>query len=233
MTGDFFQLAKRNTNLRTEILAGVTTFLTMAYIIFVNPDILSTATGMDKQALIAVTCIVTAAATIVVGIFAKAPIAMAPGIGLNAFFAYTLVLDDKIPWQTALGVVFLSGLFFLILTMLGLRKRLVRAIPEPLIAAISVGIGLFITFIGLVKLGIVVDNKATLVSAGPITSKMLIGLAGLAIMLFLSRPKKSKGHCSSASSPRPFWHLRLDMPKNRRPSRPRSCTYPPLHSISI
>jgi len=192
MTGDFFQLAKRNTNFKTEILAGVTTFLTMAYIIFVNPDILSTATGMNKQALIAVTCIITAVATITVGIFAKAPIAMAPGMGLNAFFAYSLVLGHKISWQTALGVVFLSGLFFLVLTLLGLRKKLVRAIPEPLVAAISVGIGLFITFIGLVKLGIIIDNKATLVSAGPITSKVLIGLAGLAVMLFLEA-KKIKG----------------------------------------
>jgi len=192
MTGDFFELAKRNTNFRTELLAGITTFLTMAYIIFVNPDILSTATGMNKQALIAVTCIITAAATITVGIFAKAPIAMAPGMGLNAFFAYSLVLGHKISWQTALGVVFLSGLFFLVLTLLGLRRKLVQAIPEALIAAISVGIGLFITFIGLVKLGIVVDNKATLVSAGPLTSKVLIGLAGLAVMLFLEA-RKIKG----------------------------------------
>ena len=192
MTGDFFELTKRNTNFRTELLAGVTTFLTMAYIIFVNPDILSTATGMNKQALIAVTCIITAVATITVGIFAKAPIAMAPGMGLNAFFAYSLVLGHKISWQTALGVVFLSGLFFLVLTLLGLRRKLVQAIPESLIAAISVGIGLFITFIGLVKLGIIIDNKATLVSAGRLTPKVLIGLAGLAVMLFLEA-RKIKG----------------------------------------
>jgi AGZA family xanthine/uracil permease-like MFS transporter len=225
MAGDFFELTKKNTNLRTELLAGITTFLTMAYIIFVNPDILSTATGMDKQGLIAVTCIITALATIAIGIFAKAPIAMAPGMGLNAFFAYSLVLGHKISWQTALGVVFLSGLFFLVLTLLGLRRKLVQAIPEALIAAISVGIGLFITFIGLVKLGIIVDNEATLVSAGPMTPKVLIGMAGLAVMLFLEA-KKIKGAlligimlstalalaCGYAERPQSFATSKLQIP---------------------
>lgn len=181
----------KKTNFKVEVVAGWTTFLTMAYIIFVNPDILSE-TGMDKNALIAVTCIVTAIATLIVGVFAKAPIAMAPGMGLNAFFAYSLVLGDKISWETALGVVFLSGLFFLLLTLLGLRKRLVEAIPAGLISAISVGIGLFITFIGLVKLGVVVDNKATLVSAGELTPTVLIGLCGLIVMVFLET-KRIKG----------------------------------------
>ena len=200
MAVDFFELRERKTNLRTETVAGITTFLTMAYIIFVNPTILSLdgtnlpagVERMDKEALITVTCVVTALSTIIVGIFAKAPIAMAPGMGLNAFFAYTLVLSRKIPWQTALGVVFLSGLFFLVLTLLGLRKRLVEAIPRALIAAISVGIGLFITFIGLQNLRIVVGNQATLVGAGPITKTMLIGLAGLIVMVFLEI-KKVKG----------------------------------------
>ena len=146
---------------------------------------------MDKQALIAVTCIVTAIATIIVGIFAKAPIAMAPGMGLNAFFAYSLVLGDKIPWETALGVVFLSGLFFLLLTLLGLRKKLVEAIPRGLISAISVGIGLFITFIGLVKLGVIVNNEATLVSAGRLKPTIIIGLCGLLVMVFLEMKKIS------------------------------------------
>ena len=172
-------------------MAGLTTFLTMAYIIFVNPAILSL-TGMDKNALVASTCIVSAIATIITGIFANAPIAMAPGMGLNAFFAYTLVLGGKVNWETALGVVFLSGLFFLLLTLLGLRKKLVEAIPIGLISAISVGIGLFITFIGLVNLGIVVKNEATLVSAGKLTPTVLIGLCGLLIMVFLEM-KKIKG----------------------------------------
>lgn len=191
MSESFFQLKENNTSIRTEIIAGITTFLTMAYIIFVNPSILSAA-GMDQNALVAITCIVSAAATILVGIFARAPIAMAPGMGLNAFFAYTLVIGDKLNWQTALGVVFLSGLFFLILTFLGLRRRLVEAIPISLVSAMAVGIGLFITFIGLQNLGLVVNNDATLVSAGKITGTVFIGIAGLAIMVFLEA-KKIKG----------------------------------------
>ena len=191
MVGKYFQLKEKNTSIKIEFLAGLTTFLTMAYIIFVNPAILST-TGMDKNALIAVTCIVSAIATIIVGVFARAPIAMAPGMGLNAFFAYSLVLGKKISWETALGVVFFSGLFFLLLTLLGLRKKLVEAIPAALISAISVGIGLFITFIGLVNLGIIVNNEATLVSAGPLTPKVLIGLFGLLVMVFLEM-RKIKG----------------------------------------
>ena len=191
MVGKLFELREKQTSVKIEFVAGVTTFLTMAYIIFVNPAILSEA-GMDKEALIAVTCIATAIATLIVGAFAKAPIAMAPGMGLNAFFAYSLVLGDKINWETALGVVFLSGLFFLLLTLLGLRKKLVEAIPAALISAISVGIGLFITFIGLVKLGVVVNNEVTLVSAGELRPTVLIGLCGLIVMVFLET-KKIKG----------------------------------------
>jgi AGZA family xanthine/uracil permease-like MFS transporter len=186
-----FRLEKRNTSVKTEIIAGTTTFLTMAYIIFVNPAILSQA-GMDKPALIAVTCLVTAIATIATGIFANAPIAMAPGMGLNAFFAYMLVITQKISWQTAIGVVFMSGLFFLILTLIGLRKKLVEAIPASLISAISVGIGLFITFIGLQNLGIVIAHPQTLVQAANLSTTIMIGLAGLIVMIFLEM-KKIKG----------------------------------------
>ena len=191
MVSEFFQLKEKQTSVRIEIVAGITTFLTMAYIIFVNPAILSDA-GMDKEALIAVTCMVTALATLIVGVFANAPIAMAPGMGLNAFFAY-LVVSGKMDWKTALGVVFLSGFLFLILTLLGLRKKIVEAIPPSLISAIAVGIGLFITFIGLVKLGIVVGDEHTLVKAGPITTTVLIGLVGLLIMLFFEMKKISGG----------------------------------------
>jgi len=190
MISRYFQLQERKTNIRVEFVAGLTTFLTMAYIIFVNPAILSD-TGMDKNALIAVTCIVTGAATIITGIFANAPIAMAPGLGLNSFFAY-LVVSGKMNWQTALGVVFISGILFLILTLLGLRKKIVEAIPPSLICAIAVGIGLFITFIGLRNLGVVVKNEITFVSAGPLTLTVLIGLAGLLVMLYLEM-KKLKG----------------------------------------
>jgi AGZA family xanthine/uracil permease-like MFS transporter len=191
MINKLFKLDQRKSNVKAEIIAGVTTFLTMAYIIFVNPTILSQA-GMDKASLVAVTCIVTAVATIITGLFANAPIAMAPGMGLNAFFAYTLVITQKISWQTALGVVFLSGLFFMILTLIGLRKKLVEAIPVSLISAISVGIGLFITFIGLQNLGIVIDHPATLVQAANLNPVILIGLAGLIAMIYLEI-RKFKG----------------------------------------
>jgi AGZA family xanthine/uracil permease-like MFS transporter len=191
MLNNLFKLSHRKTSVKTETVAGVTTFLTMAYIIFVNPTILSQA-GMDKASLVAVTCIVTAVATIITGLFANAPIAMAPGMGLNAFFAYTLVITQKISWQTALGVVFLSGLFFMVLTLIGLRKKLVEAIPVSLISAISVGIGLFITFIGLQNLGIVIDHPATLVQAANLNPVILIGLAGLIAMIYLEI-RKFKG----------------------------------------
>ena len=183
MVSDFFQLKEKKTTVRIEIIAGVTTFLTMAYIIFAQPNILSP-TGMDRNALIAVTCIVSAVATIITGIVANAPIAMAPGMGLNAFFASMVVLG-KMDWQTALGAVFLSGFFFLLLTLLGLRKRIVEAIPVSLVSAIAVGIGLFITFMGLKDLGIIIKNEATFVSAGPMTVQVLIGLCGLLVMIFL------------------------------------------------
>jgi AGZA family xanthine/uracil permease-like MFS transporter len=200
MIENYFQLKGRGSSLKIEMIAGMTTFLTMAYIIFVNPAILSLEgvpvppeTGlMNKQALIVATCLVTAIATIAVGIFANAPLAMAPGMGLNAFFAYSLVLNQGISWQTALGVVFVSGFLFMILTLVGLRRKLVESIPPSLIAAISVGIGLFITFIGLVNLGLVVGNEATLVTAGPLTPTVLIGLGGLCLMIFLEI-RKFKG----------------------------------------
>lgn len=190
MIRKYFALQERETNLEIEFVAGLTTFLTMAYIIFVNPAILSP-TGMDKEAIIAVTCIVTAAATIITGILANAPIAMAPGIGLNNFFAY-LVVSGKMSWQTALGAVFISGVLFLLLTLSGLRKKIVEAIPTSLVAAIAVGIGLFITFIGLRNLGIIVQNDITLVSSGPLTTTIIIGLVGLLVMLYLEM-KKIKG----------------------------------------
>jgi len=191
MLDRFFKFTERKTTAGTETVAGITTFLAMAYIIFVNPNILA-ATGMDKTALITVTCLATALATLLTGLFANAPIAMAPGMGLNAFFAYSLVLTDRIPWQDALGIVFLSGLFFFLLTIIGLRQKIVEAIPRSLISAVSVGIGFFITFIGLVNLGIIQKNEATLVSAAPITPTVLIGLAGFFIMI-LFEMKKLKG----------------------------------------
>ena len=183
MIDTYFKLRERQTNIKIECVAGLTTFLTMAYIIFTHPNILSP-TGMDKNALIAVTCIISAIATVFTGIFANAPIAMAPGMGLNAFFAY-LVLSGKMDWQTALGAVFLSGLLFLVLTLVGLRKRLVEAIPTGLISSISVGIGLFIAFIGLGNLGLIVRDEQTLFRLGDMTPTLLIGLCGLFVMILL------------------------------------------------
>ncbi len=187
MIGKYFKLGERQTSIKIECVAGLTTFLTMAYIICVNPAILSAA-GMDKEALIAVTCIMSGAATLTVGFLANAPIAMAPGLGLNSIFAY-LVVSEKMDWPTALGVVFIAGLFFLILTGLGLRRRIVEAIPTSLISAIGVGIGLFITFIGLRDLGLIVSDENTLVTAGPVTSTVLIGLLGLLVMVYLEIKK--------------------------------------------
>jgi len=202
MISEFFHLKEKQTGVRIEIVAGVTTFLTMAYIIFVNPSILSLEgvpeqqligiERMDKDALIAVTCIVTAITTIIVGLVAKAPIAMAPGMGLNAFFAY-LVASGKMDWQTALGVVFISGLLFLAVTLLGLRKKIVEAIPPSLVSAIAVGIGLFITFIGLKNLGVIVKDPITFVSAGPLTITVLIGLVGLLVMIVFEMKKIAGG----------------------------------------
>ncbi len=175
----------------TEIIAGATTFLTMAYIIFVNADILSNA-GMDKAASIAVTCLVSGIITIITGLLTRSPIAMAPGMGLNAFFAYSLVQGQGIAWPTALGIVFISGFVFFILTWAGLRQKIVLAIPHELLSAIAVGIGVFIAFIGLKNLGLVVDNPATLVAVGPLERPVLIGLAGLLAMIVMEI-KKVKG----------------------------------------
>lgn len=184
----YFQISQRQSSFRTETIAGTTTFLAMAYILFAHPSILAAA-GMDKAALITVTCVVTAVSTLMVGLAAKAPIAMAPGMGLNAFFAYSLVLGEGIRWETALGIVFLSGLFFAILTGLGIRRKLVEAIPASLISAMAVGIGLFIALIGFVNLGLIVRNNETLISAGSITPTVMIGLAGFVVMAVLELKK--------------------------------------------
>ncbi len=175
---------KGKNEISTEIIAGLTTFLTMAYIIFVNPEILSHS-GMDKVSLIAVTCIVTGVITILTGLITNTPIAMAPGMGLNAYFTYTIVMHYKVNWQTALGIVFLSGFFFLILTLVGIREKLVSALPKELLSSIAVGIGIFIAFIGLQNMRLIVDNPATLVSAGVIDEKILISLSALLLMILL------------------------------------------------
>ncbi len=163
----------------------------MAYIIFVNPNILANA-GMDKGALITVTALSAFFGTMLIGLWANVPLAMAPGMGLNAFFAYSLVLGHKVNWETALGIVFISGVLFLVLTIIGVREKIVDAIPVSIRIAIPAGIGLFITFIGLKNLGIIVDNPATLVSLGKLTNPVLLGLSGVMIIGILE-VKKIKG----------------------------------------
>src|SRR6202451_1821807 len=161
----YFEFKKLNATWKTEILAGFTTFITMAYIVFVNPSILKDA-GMPVPAVFAATCIAAALGTLLMGAFARYPIALAPGMGLNAYFTYSVVKGMGVPWQTALGAVFLSGVAFLVLTALGIRQWIVSAIPAGLYAALSAGIGLFIAFVGLRKAGIVRGDPATIVTMG-------------------------------------------------------------------
>ena len=161
----YFEFAALGTNWRTEILAGVTTFVTMAYIIFVNPSILQE-TGMPFRAVVAATCVSAAIGSLMMGVFARYPIALAPGMGLNAYFTYSVVMGLGVPWTVALGAVFLSGVIFLILTIFGIRQLVVSAIPPELYAAVASGIGLFIAVIGLRNSGVVVTSPATLVTLG-------------------------------------------------------------------
>ncbi len=164
-----FKLSENGTNVRTEIIAGVTTFLTMAYIIFVNPAILAD-TGMDRGAVFVATCLAAAIGCFIMGLVANYPIAQAPGMGLNAFFTYSVVLGMGYTWQVALAAVFVSGLLFIVLSVFKIREWIINSIPLSLRTGISAGIGLFLAFIALKNAGIVVDNPATLVSMGNITS---------------------------------------------------------------
>ena len=168
-------------NLRTEVMAGITTFLTMAYILAVNPNILGE-TGMDKGALFTTTVLMAALPTILMALYAKLPLALAPGMGLNAFFAYTVCAVMGYTWQFALTAVFLEGLVFLLLTVTNLREKIVDVIPNTLKNAIGAGIGLYIAFIGLKSAGVIVDNPATLVSLGKLsTSNAILALIGIVI----------------------------------------------------
>ena len=175
----YFEFDKLGTGFRTEILAGVTTFLTMSYIIFVNPAVLREA-GMPPAAVAAATCLAAAVGSILMGVYARYPIALAPGMGINAYFTYTVVIGMGIPWQTALGAVFLSGLVFLALTLVGVQQAIVAAIPRDLYAAVGGGIGLFLALIGLRNIGLVTANPATLVTLGDLSSPdTLLGMFGL------------------------------------------------------
>ena len=182
---NYFQFADRQTTWRTETLAGLTTFVTMAYIIFVNPAILSQ-TGMPLAAVTTATCLCAALGSILMGALANYPLALAPGMGLNAYFTYTVVKGMGVPWQTALGAVFLSGVIFLALTFTGIRQQLVAAIPHELHAAVAGGIGLFIAFIGLRNSGIIVPSPATTVTLGNLhnhgTQLAIFGILLIAIL---------------------------------------------------
>lgn len=181
MLEKFFQLKENKTTVRTEILAGITTFMTMAYILAVNPSILS-ATGMDKNALFTATALASVIATLVMALVAKLPFALAPGMGLNAFFAFTVVLGMGHSWQFALTAVFLEGLIFIILTAFNIRELIVNAIPMSMKHAVSAGIGLFIAFIGLQNAGVIVNNDAVLVGLGDMGSASVI-LALIGVIL--------------------------------------------------
>ena len=188
MLDRLFGLAEHNTSVRTEIIAGITTFLTMAYIIFVNPQILADA-GMDHGAVFVATCLAAAAASLFMGLYANYPIAMAPGMGLNAYFTYTVVGQMHYSWQVALGAVFLSGILFLIVSVLPIREAIVNSIPRSLKMAISAGIGLFLGIIALQKAGVVVPNPGTMIGIGDLkatpTILATIGFIVLAALVAL------------------------------------------------
>ena len=176
-----FCLAENHTTVRRELLAGLTTFMTMAYVVVVNPRILSEA-GMPIEGVLFATCISAALSTLVMGLWANYPIALAPGMSLNAYFTYSIVIGRGIPWQTVLGVVFLSGVVFFILTLTNVREQIVNGIPDCLKHGTAAGIGLFIAFIGLRNAGIIIANKATLVGLGKVSDPQVL-LAGLGVVL--------------------------------------------------
>jgi AGZA family xanthine/uracil permease-like MFS transporter len=181
----YFQFKSRGTDWRTETLAGFTTFMTMAYIIFVNPSILHE-TGMPLAAVTAATCISAAVGSLLMGWFANYPIALAPGMGLNAYFTYVVVKGMSVPWQVALGAVFISGVAFLLLTAVGIRQLIISAIPFELYAAVAAGVGLFIAFIGLRNAGIIVPDQATMVKLGRLSDKSTaLALLGLLLIATL------------------------------------------------
>ena len=180
-----FGLKRNGTTVRTEVFAGFTTFLTMAYIVVVNPSILGQ-TGMPLAAVAAATCVAAGVGSILMGLVSNYPLALAPGMGLNAYFTFTVVKGLGVPWQTALGCVFLSGVAFLILTAVGARQLIVNAIPRSLFSAVAGGVGLFIAFIGFKDAGIVVSNPATTVALGSLVSPpvalSVIGLLAIAAL---------------------------------------------------
>jgi adenine/guanine/hypoxanthine permease len=181
LLGGLFHLEENQTTVRREILGGLTTFMTMAYVVVVNPRILSEA-GMPVEGVLFATCISAAIATLIMGLWANYPIALAPGMSLNAYFTYSIVLGRRVPWQTALGVVFLSGLVFLLLTLTNVREQIVNGIPDCLKHGTAAGIGVFIAFVGFRNAKIIVANPATFVGLGKISDPQVL-LAALGVIL--------------------------------------------------
>lgn len=192
LLGRLFKLREHKTNVRTEITAGLTTFAAMAYILAINPQILAT-TGMDFGAVVTATALASAIMTVVFALLTNWPIALAPGMGLNAFFAFTICGIMKIPWPAALAIVFCSGLGFLLLTATGVRQRIIDAIPHDLKIAISCGVGLFIAFIGLQKGGIIVGNPVTLVTAGKFGEPRVLLVLGGILLAAILHQRRVKG----------------------------------------
>ena len=184
-----FKLSEHNTNVRTELIAGLTTFLTMAYIIFVNPSILGDA-GMPKGAVFVATCLVAALGTTIMALYANYPIALAPGMGLNAYFAYVVVLHMGFTWQAALGAVFVSGCLFMLVTIFRLRELIIKGIPQSIRVAITVGIGLFLALIALKSAGVVAKSDATFVTLGDLHSApVVLSSVGFLLIVMLDRMK--------------------------------------------
>ncbi|MGV8981258.1 NCS2 family permease [Clostridium sp.] len=184
-----FQLKENGSDVKKEVIGGITTFLTMAYIIAVNANILG-ATGMDMGAIVTVTCLTAGFTTIAMGLYANLPFALASGMGLNAFFAFSVVIGKKIPWQVALAAVFVEGVIFIILSLTSVREAVVNSIPTTLKLAVTAGIGLFIAFIGFVDAGIIVSNDATKVAMGTFKSPaVLITVLGVIVIVVLSKKK--------------------------------------------
>src|SRR5690625_741686 len=181
----YFRFEELETNYRTEFMAGLTTFLAMAYILFVNPNILTDA-GMDQGAVFTATAGTAAVGTLFMGVIARYPIGLAPGMGLNAFFAYTVVIQWGIPWETALAGVLVSGLIFIVLTISGLREKIINVIPANMKLAVGAGIGFFIAFIGFQNAGLIVGNEATLIGLGDLRQPtVLLAIFGVFVSVIL------------------------------------------------
>lgn len=188
-----FKLPEHGTNVKTEIIAGLTTFAAMSYILVVNPGILGLS-GMPVGGLITVTALAACVGTLLMALCTNYPIALAPGMGLNAFFAFTICMTREIPWEAALGIVFWNGVLFLLLTLTGVRKTIAEAIPQPLKIGVQCGIGLFIAFIGLKNAGLVVDHPATFVTLGDLSDPgVLLAFVGIIITVVLVMNKVTGG----------------------------------------